>query len=239
MISIWDIETGNIVQKFGPAHGEGNKITAGCFDSTQRRLITAGSDGSVKIWNFSNGQCLKDLLSINGTTKVDKEITKLVCIHEPKEDQNEPDKKQPHFLGVGWDKILHIWPDIRNEEETIPLGRDLPKAPSSGHQRDIMSCVYDFKTNLIFTGGHDGTLMAWHFETGFKKYDLHEKDPTCTSLNFVKDAKSIDCLVIMQKERLLLSGTCDGLIRIWNLDDLSNEPLIYNFQVFNFPYEME
>ena len=55
MVSIWDIETGAIVQKFGPAHGEGNKITAGVFDSTQRRLITAGSDGSVKIWNFSNG----------------------------------------------------------------------------------------------------------------------------------------------------------------------------------------
>lgn len=93
MVSIWDIEKGNIVQKFGPAHGEGNKITAGTFDSTQRRLLTAGSDGTVKIWNFSNGQCLKDLLSINGTTKVDKEITNLVTIHEPKEDESEPDKK--------------------------------------------------------------------------------------------------------------------------------------------------
>jgi len=32
------------------------KITAGCFDSTLRRLITAAGDGSVSMWNFSNGQ---------------------------------------------------------------------------------------------------------------------------------------------------------------------------------------
>ena len=34
MVSIWDIETGKILQKFGPAHGENVKITAGSFDST-------------------------------------------------------------------------------------------------------------------------------------------------------------------------------------------------------------
>jgi WD40 repeat protein len=87
MVSIWDIETGKIVQKFGPAHGEGNKITAGSFDSTQRRLITAGSDGSVKIWNFSNGQCLKDLLSEGGKTKVDQEMTAIVCIFDPADEE--------------------------------------------------------------------------------------------------------------------------------------------------------
>lgn len=81
IVSVWDIETGRIVQKF--AHGEGNKITAGSFDSTKRRLITAASDGSVKIWNFSNGSCLKDMLNKDGKQKVDQEITALVCIHEP------------------------------------------------------------------------------------------------------------------------------------------------------------
>jgi len=29
------------------------------FDKTQRRLITGGRDGSVKIWNFHNGDCLR------------------------------------------------------------------------------------------------------------------------------------------------------------------------------------
>lgn len=52
---MWDIEDGKLMSKFGNAHGGKNKITAGCFDSTQRRLITAGIDGTTKMWNFSNG----------------------------------------------------------------------------------------------------------------------------------------------------------------------------------------
>ena len=54
-IAVWDIEDGKLMSKFGNAHGVKQKITAGCFDQTQRRLITAGSDGSCKMWNFSNG----------------------------------------------------------------------------------------------------------------------------------------------------------------------------------------
>lgn len=59
------------MSKFGNAHvttydesqGFKKKVTTGCLDSTQRRLITAGEDGTVKIWNFSNGQKLTQLIS--------------------------------------------------------------------------------------------------------------------------------------------------------------------------------
>ena len=32
-----------------------------CFDTTERRLITSGRDGLVKIWNYNNGHCLSTL----------------------------------------------------------------------------------------------------------------------------------------------------------------------------------
>jgi WD repeat-containing protein 49 len=54
-IAVWDIEDGKLMSKFGNTHGPKKKITAGCFDSKQLRLATAGSDGTVKLWNFSNG----------------------------------------------------------------------------------------------------------------------------------------------------------------------------------------
>ena len=28
------------------------------FDTTGRKLITGGRDGSIKLWNFNNGACL-------------------------------------------------------------------------------------------------------------------------------------------------------------------------------------
>ena len=66
-------------------HDKGHKIkiTTGCFDSTQRRLITASGDGSSVIWNFSNGQSLTELQSSQTGRKIDSEITELVCVYDP------------------------------------------------------------------------------------------------------------------------------------------------------------
>ena len=36
-------------------------MTAMAFDEAGRRLITGGNDGTVRVWNFSNGQLLKEL----------------------------------------------------------------------------------------------------------------------------------------------------------------------------------
>ena len=62
-INVWDVENGRLMSKFGDAHGSRTingkeirtPITTGTFDDTKRRLITAGADGTCKIWNFSNG----------------------------------------------------------------------------------------------------------------------------------------------------------------------------------------
>jgi len=72
-----------------------------------------------------------------------------------------------------------------------------------------MSAIYDVKLNLVFTGGHDGTLLAWHFETGFVKYYLHEMDETCCSKDYILKSKSVDTLALMSDKRILLSGSAD------------------------------
>ena len=38
-----------------------SKMTAMAFDEAGRRLITGANDGTTRMWNFSNGQCLKEL----------------------------------------------------------------------------------------------------------------------------------------------------------------------------------
>ena len=63
-ISVWDIENGKLMSKFQTCTVPSNKlqektepkITTGTFDMKGRRLITSSADGTVKIWNFSNGQ---------------------------------------------------------------------------------------------------------------------------------------------------------------------------------------
>ena len=69
-VNIYDIETGKIMSKFNatdPNYGNvgekvvKEKVTAGCFDMQNRRLIISAEGGYVKIWNFSNGSVLKSI----------------------------------------------------------------------------------------------------------------------------------------------------------------------------------
>ena len=113
-IAVWDIEDGKLMSKFGNTHGPKNKITAGCFDSTQRRLVTSGSDGTVKMWNFSNGQCLTDLISTDNPKRVDTEVTSLVCVFDPEDIESQ--LKMSYIVSAGWDKRIHVWADEKEEE---------------------------------------------------------------------------------------------------------------------------
>jgi len=94
-----------------------------------------------------------------------------------------------------------------------------------------MSPVYYPKNNLIYTGGHDGTLIAWNFETKTRKHSLHENDPTCTSKDYLKDGKSVDKLLILdsRKKPKLVSMTADQMLRFWNLDGASDGTPTFKF----------
>ena len=240
-ISVWDIENGKLMSKFqtqtnvNPKLTEqyNPKLTTGTFDMWGRRLITSGADGQVRIWNFSNGQSLKDCLSADAKPKVDTEITALISIYDSNVKlsnylNEQPKVKNPCFLAVGWDKKLHIWDDpaLKNdqgpEEEEKPFTcTDLPPITSKAvHHQDIMSCTFDLKHMLIFTGGVDGHIIGWNYETKFARYYSHTWDPTCTSGNFTANSKSVDALVIMKKERLLLSMSADQYLRFWDIEDL-------------------
>jgi len=164
-IAVWDIEDGHLMSKFGNTHGPKNKITAGCFDSSKRRLITAGSDGTVKMWNFSNGQCLTDLISAENPKRVDSELTTLVCVYDPAE--VEDIERMSYVIAAGWDKKIYVWADEKEEE--VVTTKILPQGKQEGHDDDIMSAVYCLKNTMIYTGGTDGSIIAWNFETGYSK----------------------------------------------------------------------
>ena len=82
------------MSKYGPAHGKA-KVTCGCFDSSKRRLITGGSDGSIKIWNFSNGDFLSTLIVASTKKKPEAEITGIECVYDPLDLEKRPEDQKP------------------------------------------------------------------------------------------------------------------------------------------------
>ena len=210
-IAVWDIENGKLMSKFGNAHGKGIKITSACFDGSQRRLVSSGSDGSIKIWNFSNGQEIskcetQDIIAAN-----QREVTNLCFVA----DSNNSSLNMGFILAVGWNKRVYLYPDNKEEEieSTIVLP---PKEQEVKHKDDIMSVVYSKLDYLAFTGSHEGRLIAWKLDGLKMKYELHLEDPTCLSDNPAKDAKSVDCLLVLDQHRTLISGTADQYLRFWD-----------------------
>ena len=68
VVNVWDPQTGQKTFTFSEAHGKA-EITAMAFDTSGRRLITGARDGTIKTWNFNNGQLLQDLVK-DDTTEV-------------------------------------------------------------------------------------------------------------------------------------------------------------------------
>lgn len=56
-LAVWHMPTGLLTARYR-AHGE-SKLTVLRFDTSARRLMSAAFDGSVRVWNFAAGECLK------------------------------------------------------------------------------------------------------------------------------------------------------------------------------------
>lgn len=127
-----------------------------------------------------------------------------MCVFDPEDVESQ--LKMSFIFSVGWDKKIHIWADEKEEE--VETSRILPRDGHEGHKADIMSATYCLKNGMIYTGGHDGSIIAWNFETGYAKYKLHENDKTCVSNN-IMDGKSVDKLIILDVRDKLMSMSCD------------------------------
>jgi WD40 repeat protein len=75
-IIVWDVWKGLKVNLITRAHTEvlhGEvqllAITAGCFDPKHQFLLTASDDGTIKVWNFNEGICLRTV-KIEGESRV-------------------------------------------------------------------------------------------------------------------------------------------------------------------------
>jgi len=64
LVCVWDIVNGDKVMEFNANNASDYvelELTAMKFDPTYRRLLTALNDGSLAIWNFNNGNCLRQV----------------------------------------------------------------------------------------------------------------------------------------------------------------------------------
>mmetsp|Transcript_37768 Transcript_37768/g.61203 ORF Transcript_37768/g.61203 Transcript_37768/m.61203 type:complete len:933 (-) Transcript_37768:1406-4204(-) len=213
VVCVWDVDTGDIVFRFTTGAGEetGKRITALTFDAAGRRLITGTHDGTVQMWNFSNGACLKELRhsghgEISAVKYIDGGVNK-------------------YIVAVGWDRKVIVWLDgntyVLNSTRELPEeatdgpgnGKGRQSRREIGHKDDILDL--DFcPPNILATCSYDGDILIWNLDSGYCKCILRAPED-----DLGPDPAIQQVVFLAKRGNTLLSCGADGKMRIWNVRD--------------------
>ncbi|XP_020279085.1 WD repeat-containing protein on Y chromosome isoform X2 [Pseudomyrmex gracilis] len=148
------------------------EITAACFDNSEQFLVTGARDGSLKIWNFNTGVCMRSM-----TVDHSREITSVVW-HENR------------ILCCGWNKRV---------TELVAFESDTCKKEWTTNHTDDILCSAAIFPHLLATGTYNGELILWKLETGqpFRKYQVIDSGgryalTNTTNAQMIKKSNEID-----------------------------------------------
>ncbi|KAG5331215.1 WDY protein, partial [Acromyrmex charruanus] len=151
-IIVWDPWYGRRLRLISHAHSVIRygqyvdiEITAACFDDSEQFLVTGARNGSVKMWNYNTGICIRDMM-----VDYQCEITSITWYKN-------------RILCCGWNK--HV------TELSIFKSDICKKNWTTIHTDDIL-CMAARYPQLLATGSYNEELIFWNLETGqpFRKY---------------------------------------------------------------------
>jgi WD40 repeat protein len=129
-LRVWEVATGRVVWE-REAHQR--RIRAIAISADGLRLVTAGEDRVLRIWDADRGE--ESTTIDHGGSKV---LAATYCGHH-------------RIAGAGTDNIIHIW-DAKSGRKIIEL---------TGHTGSVAALAYDKATDTLISGSYDTTVRIW------------------------------------------------------------------------------
>ena len=142
-INIWFLNTGQRVKHLTRAHGDA-EITTVSLDHTQSRILSAGTDGTIKIWD-TNGTCHHVLIVENGNPC---EISQILYLKRC-------------ILAIGWSKVLCCFPTSQLKSYYLA---PVDWKGKQEHFDDILAADFQNPRHLV-TASYDGDIVFWNTNT--------------------------------------------------------------------------
>ncbi|KAJ3044600.1 hypothetical protein HDV00_001526 [Rhizophlyctis rosea] len=203
VVNVWDIFTGTKTFQFSGIHGK-SETTAMAFDSVGRRLVTGGRDGTIRTWNFNNGQQLQELVKTD-----DAEVTSIAYLDT---------RDSKFFVVTGWNRKIMLFPDSPTAMRVYASSVWPNEAnPTALHQDDVLSLAC-YPPHLLATSSYDGEIVICNLQSGHVLHRLRAPDHEEENSN-----RSIDKVVFLTDRNTLtdaslVSSGGDGIIRWWNAE---------------------
>lgn len=168
LISLWNVKTGAqqfkfycepVQETFGPP-----LLAAASFDISHRRLMIGWNQGSVQIYNFSNGTILRNLAT-DSTTKV-------TAVGQYSFQRS---REMHHYFTASFeDGLLLQWADdknpsdipVRKIEVPVWMGRDFSEIAINDMARGSIGSGQELQS-VLATVREDGIGLFWDITTGF------------------------------------------------------------------------
>ncbi|MFE6925910.1 toll/interleukin-1 receptor domain-containing protein, partial [Nocardia sp. NPDC057663] len=154
-----------------------------------QRVVSAGSDDTVRLWDTATGQLVGDPITAH-----QNEVTSVAF---------SPDGR--YIVSGGGDGTLRL----RDADTGQPTGE-----PLNGHQGQVTGVAFSPDGRRIVSGGMDGTVRRWDAATG-----QPIGDPMTGHQNSVfVDVKSVYAVAFSPDGQRIVSGGIDGTVRLWDAD---------------------
>ncbi|XP_055977525.1 EF-hand calcium-binding domain-containing protein 8 [Sorex fumeus] len=137
MVMVWELMTGRKMAMFSVSGDEHEELTAMALDEPERCLLTGLRDGSVKLWNYNNGECLVTLPNPDHM-----EISGIIHLNKV-------------FYVSGWSKRINSFMFHR----TKPLLLCYPWP--TFHTDDILS-MDKYQNQFLGTASYNGDIILWN-----------------------------------------------------------------------------
>ncbi|XP_059049604.1 WD repeat-containing protein on Y chromosome-like [Achroia grisella] len=115
------------------------EITAACFDPGWQLLVTGARNGTLKVWNFNTGVCLRNMAIEHMC-----EVTSVFWV-------------EGRILAVGWNRHVTEFEDTG----TASTG----KSWETRHSDDVLAAAARWPLSLA-TASYNSELLLWKLETG-------------------------------------------------------------------------
>ncbi|XP_023804859.1 WD repeat-containing protein on Y chromosome isoform X2 [Oryzias latipes] len=170
-VCLWDVQTGRMGLCIFHAHGE-KRLTRMELDSSHRKLITAASNGTIKVWNLLNGHNLLKLEPFSNS-----EVTGLVCLHDNQ------------LLAAGWSQQIVQYDIAKATDSEVNI--KISWESSEVSKSNIVTMGLCASLGVVATANHDGDIIIWRIDTQKPLLQLH---------NETQEKELVDSLLFLQPQ---------------------------------------
>ena len=215
-IKLWDMRTGELVRSFGNLLlGHSDTVTALAFSPNSQILASASRDKTVRLWSLKSG---KEISVFKDSSDA---VLSLAIGSDGKSIFYGGNDPQVNVRHVKTGKQLRSFPGMSSQALALSRQGSLLAAASGskiilwnrhyqkklfelhGHGKTVSSLVFNTDSQILASGGYDGTVKLWNIHTGEAMETLCGHQAAVCSVAWSHSGK------------VLVSGSTDKTVKIW------------------------